>query len=838
MMKKLFLAVIGLLSVAGMSGRTLSPAEALTRLQGADVASKAPAMKLNQSEEMRLVLTETTESGLPAVYVFENDAAETLLFVSADDVAIPLLGYTDRAEADATDMPPQLQWWLKEYARQIAYAQLGNIATPANDLAANDATAIKPLAASNKSYIAPMIQTSWDQGAPYNADCPSGTGGTAYTGCVATAMAQVMKYFQWPAKATGTGTATFQNKTYTLNLSTITFDWANMLNEYPTATSGTTAQRKAVSQLMVACGYSVNMSYSTSGSGAQSIYVPSAMVNNFGYDSGAYMASREYYSRTDWEDMIYNNLQNIGPVYYAGSSTDGGHAFVCDGYNTDGYFHFNWGWSGAYNGYYSLQALNPDGQGIGGFAGGYNFAQEVVLGIQKPTGSSSQTRPVISSINGLTATVSSNVLTLQGGFANMEAYNVSADLYIKFVSQANGSVVRGKVYSISLPSYNYYSTQTYTIPATLLSNGTYDVYMETTAVSNTSTYYPFLVPMGLPDHFTLTRNGNTYSVTNQTIGTPTITYNSLFSEIYYSSSSRMVASNPSASFTITNNTQAEQIGGVGFQIVSGKSVYAYTTGVFYDLMPGESQTVDNTFTVSLYYYPTVGTTYDLYVFDPNTNYYPNSLTNSTKVATVKFVEYPGCTLSATSFAINGNSQSVDPKSVPFKATIKCTQGIYSDVILAAVFQNSTNVGQGNLAMLNLKAGEQADITGTLTTSLQPNTNYTAGLYYLNILRQSYTQFGSLSFRTGATSGIESIEFNEAEALRIAYDPISRSLMAASSAEVKAVNVMAVNGLAMTVSVAYQGSVATADLSAVPAGIYVVRAADADGNVVTEKIAVQ
>lgn len=831
-MKKFLFPMLAVLAALGAQARTLTPDEALSRLQTDPVAAKASAARGIAAAQPHLAFTQTTETGQPAVYVFDNQASNLVLFVSADDVVAPLLGYADSTPA-GIEMPPQLKWWLEQYASQIAYAQLNGFADSGQSA---PGAVLAP--ATDRTPIAPLVKTTWDQGAPYNNDCPKSGTQTTYTGCVATAMAQLMNYFKYPEKGTGTVSVTFNNRTLSMNLATTTLDWANMLDSYPTATSGTTQQRRAVSKLMQACGYSVDMSYGTSGSGAVTSEVVSALVNNFNYDSGCTWADRSYYSRDDWHNLIYNNLKNCGPVLYSGRSTDGGHAFICDGYSDDGFYHFNWGWSGAYNGYYSLEALNPDGQGIGGFAGGYNFMQGAVIGAQRPTGSASESAPLIASYDGLTASVSGSQLTLEGGFQNATGGTLRADLYAKFVPVGNGSTVYGKIYTVTLGMNQYYPTLPLSLSGVSLANGTYDVYIVSTAIGSRDPYYPMLVEHGHSDHFRLTKSGNSYSVQNISVGTPAITFSKIFNEIYFSSENQYVPVNPSVAYTVTNNTQMEQTGGVAFQIVNGGTVYAYTTGDYYDLMPGESKSEDISLEISMLYLPTLNYDYDLYMYDPNQNasasYFDSSA--ATKVGTVKFVEYPTTTLTSSSFAIDGDAQNVDPYNVPFKGTVNCTAGVYGNTLLVALFSGQTNVGQGNIAVVNLKAGESVDFSGTLATNLEPATSYNAGLYYLDMTRGGYAQINGLTFTTAKTGGIDNLDSESADGLKISMD--GRKVIVASSARIGRVAVVSANGSEVYVPVANQGIAALADLESLPAGIYIVSATDAAGNTSTRKIALR
>ena len=137
---------------------------------------------------------------------------------------------------------------------------------------------------------------------------------------------------------------------------------------------------------MKACGYSVKMDYGKGESGASGTAIAGALINYFGYDKNIEVQSRAWYTYNDWITMIYDNLKNVGPVVYNGSALDGGHSFVCDGYDGNGYFHINWGWGGMSDGYYLLDALNPDEFGIGGAAGGYNLGQQVILNISPKAG--------------------------------------------------------------------------------------------------------------------------------------------------------------------------------------------------------------------------------------------------------------------------------------------------------------------------------------------------------------------------------------------------------------------------------------------------------------------
>ncbi len=302
------------------------------------------------------------------LYVFTPTQGTGFLIVAADDAVTPVIGYSDTDVFEAEDIPSNVQWWLDRASAQIAAA------------AAAGSTDYRPLMSTDRAAIAPLCQTTWNQGAPYYNKCPKSGTRYCYTGCVATAMAQVMKVHEWPLTGTGSHSYTWNNKTLSFDYANTTFDWTNMLNGYPTSTTGTSAQREAIATLMYACGVAADMSYGTSGSGAYGSTAAAGMINYLKYDAGMSLEMRDWYTDAEWEELVYSELEAGRPLYYDGNDGSAGHAFVCDGYSNNSYFHFNWGWEGSYNGYFLLSNLYPEGQGIGGGSGeaGYNYDNAIM----------------------------------------------------------------------------------------------------------------------------------------------------------------------------------------------------------------------------------------------------------------------------------------------------------------------------------------------------------------------------------------------------------------------------------------------------------------------------
>lgn len=371
MKKQILFAILSLAAASALQAAPITPGEALARLsetggRHARAAKEAP----------QLVATYYGPDGLAAIYVYTYSGSRGFMLLAADDSVRPLLGYSETNSFAAGNLPEQVDSWLSYYAGQISDSRELPAYQPAIATRAGDYESIRPL-----------LETQWDQGAPYNNECPIVNKYRSVTGCVATAMAQVMKYWEYPLVGKGSVTYIPQGTDLelTLDFSKREFDWENMQNTY--GKNYGNAAGTAVARLMQACGYSVKMKYSPTESGAYAKDIPGALTTYFGYDQGVSRKQRsEYSSAADWNDLIYNQLAKIGPVIYSGRSTSGGHCFVCDGYDADGFFHINWGWSGMSDGYFLLEELTPKEVGTGGHYGGYNLDQEAVVGIMPPVG--------------------------------------------------------------------------------------------------------------------------------------------------------------------------------------------------------------------------------------------------------------------------------------------------------------------------------------------------------------------------------------------------------------------------------------------------------------------
>ena len=333
------------------------------RIQSATKASRTTV-------PVELAYTHTQQDDLtPAIYVFNGKEDDGFVLVSAEDNARAVLGYADQGSFDSQNIPSNMQVWLQMYAEELAYAQLMPQTSASYDKSiGTQYPTIEPL----------LGETQWGQSEPYNNHCPMMDGGRAVTGCVATALSQIMYQHKYPKQGTGTHSYHLQNYgTISVDYSKATYDWDNMLPRY-VRNSYTTIQADAVAQLMYHVGVSANMYYTPQASGTSSGIALQGLSRYFGYDAGIIPFLKDFMPESEVLEGIATDLEAGRPVYISAVTTNyEGHAFVCDGMQSNGYLHINWGWSGTSDGYFSISALNPGQQGTGGSAANLAFTVDV-----------------------------------------------------------------------------------------------------------------------------------------------------------------------------------------------------------------------------------------------------------------------------------------------------------------------------------------------------------------------------------------------------------------------------------------------------------------------------
>lgn len=446
-----------LLAAASAFGAPVSPQRALEIAR--DFERSATARKMMRAPASKGVMAQVFKyadkaSGMDAIFVFNRGTGDGYVMVSGDDRAPLVLGYSDKGSFNAASMPDNMMVMFENWGHQIAW-----LATH------DDARSSVPMKVSRE--VSPLLgEIAWDQTDPYNRKCPtvaqadewgeiSGSGPAA-TGCVATALGQIMYYHQWPPQGTGSvsyvshGTDPDGDRE-DVNVS-VTFDgtqynWSAML---PSLTSKSPSDAiDAVSTLLFHVGASFESIYGMS-TGATDISVAPALMKYFNYDKGINYLKRDFFTTEEWNDILINELENNRPVAYGGVTRRlEGHFFVLDGVNTDGYYHVNWGWSGSENGYYLLTLLEPGVQGTGGASGGaFHYEQNMITGIQKPVeGSDYNYNFTCEEVNSVNATVGrQETVTLKAsGVWNDSPNAVTANLGFILVDSQGNTVYRQMV---------------------------------------------------------------------------------------------------------------------------------------------------------------------------------------------------------------------------------------------------------------------------------------------------------------------------------------------------------------------------------------------------------
>ncbi len=294
-------------------------------------------------------------------YIFTTE--NSFVIVSADDRAKPILAYSNEFPFVTENMPDNISYWLNSLEDEIQYA-IDNDVKASKEIESewdNLKKGVKPQP-KNTVIVEPLIKTRWKQTTPFNDMCPTDSSGDrAIAGCVAIAMAQVMRYWEWPHK--GEGSHSYHLNSYgtiEADFSSTIYDWDNMLVE-PDITC-TQEEQDAVATLAYHCGVSIEMYYGPNSSSAHTDDIPYALETYFGYSHNMQHAYKEDYSDSEWITLLKAELDAKRPVLYSGKYKEvggGGHSFVCDGYDENDYFHFNWGWGGTHDGYFAIGALNP-----------------------------------------------------------------------------------------------------------------------------------------------------------------------------------------------------------------------------------------------------------------------------------------------------------------------------------------------------------------------------------------------------------------------------------------------------------------------------------------------
>ena len=386
-MKKIFTILVGLwLVCSGVLARTVEEAAVIasgfmSQKGTTETVTQRVRMAKNAgvvSPQVSLEYTQATTDNKDAVYVF-NHTNGGFVWVSASDYSHEVLGYSDSGSFDKNNIPDNMQYWLRMYAGEIARVDANPPALAANQQISTTYPVISPL----------LGNVIWGQDAPFNNLCPTMDGASCPTGCVATAVSQIMYKHKHPTKGTGSFSyTTSDGVSASANFAKTTYDWDRMLPDY--SLGYTSSQASAVATLLYHVGVASQMSYGVNVSGAHGQTAMNGLINYFDYDADITVWQKDFHLDDERiMQAIATDLQADRPVYMeAYTVNQEGHAFLCDGMQSDGYLHINWGWNGLSNGYFALSALDPELQGTGGSSGNYAFNVQVAVytGIQPDRG--------------------------------------------------------------------------------------------------------------------------------------------------------------------------------------------------------------------------------------------------------------------------------------------------------------------------------------------------------------------------------------------------------------------------------------------------------------------
>jgi hypothetical protein len=355
----------------------------------------------------------SAQNGFQEFYLLENKEGVGFVIVSADDCVQPILGYSTTSRIPAP-IPTHIRSFLLRYEQEIQYYKSNNIVATDEIEQQWNSLIHGTFTPHNTTAVGPLLTTTWDQAPYYNEMCPDSAGVHALAGCTATATAQVMKFWEWPIVGTGSHSYTDDNfGPQSANFGATTYQWSLMPNS--TDEFYNTNQVYAVATLFYHIGVSVNMDYGIDASFASLSTLgysqhPSserALKTYFGYKNTIHSVYKNQTSDADWVSTLMGEINAGRPVLEQGSGDGGGHAFVCDGYDNNGLFHINWGWSSYLDGYFAHNALNPGGGGAGGNESQtYNNGVIIIVGIEPDGGSPNQQYTVtVNSSNNAMGTV-------------------------------------------------------------------------------------------------------------------------------------------------------------------------------------------------------------------------------------------------------------------------------------------------------------------------------------------------------------------------------------------------------------------------------------------------
>ncbi len=715
-MRKLVFASLAVLATSVASAAPITRSQAMARaskslsamgvnidLDGGSLVYRAPSHNVNAETQ--------------PYYIFADDASWV---IAAGDDAVPaVLGYSNTGTIDTDNMPEGLVALLEQYEAAI-----------------EDGT-FEPMQAAGMSAIAPLLPCKWNQGDPFNKFCPTINGNLGYTGCVATAMAQVMKYHQWPAaplkEIPAYTTRSLQLERPALAASGFPA-WSDMQDYFGYKFTNDDAAT-AVSQLMLYVGQSVEMDYKASSSGAYSTAIAPALVEYFDYAGSTRLVYQSETQASTWTSLLYTELAQKRPVIYTGSKYNGGgHAFVVDGYDNSGMWHVNWGWGGTSDGYYQLLSLRPALQSTGssGGADGYNYGTSMIVGIA-PQSASMQAVPLCMYpflTTGGTFSRSSSSSDFTGVNLAMYLFNRCGTAMTFQYGMAIGSGSDMTILGTGSTTLPYNDCDPHNIECTFpssLASGTYKVY----SVYRMSDQDSWKVSDGDANYFEVTIDGNTLTakpVTNDVTASQYTVNSSTINDTWVGRETEVVLN--------LTNSSAATVGDL-YLIVNDTTVSQAVCAI----MPGEAGDVSWHFIAA-----STGTKTIKVSTDANGN-------NVLWTSTATFTAAPAASLSGSSITISDlTGSTVEARAITGSCTVKNNgTSTFDDYIIARLYRrvgeySGSPTTQVKLPVTIDPSGSQA-VNFSFDHDLKVGEDYFVMLHYYN--ETTLTLLANSSFFTYA-----------------------------------------------------------------------------------------
>lgn len=812
---RLLAGALALLIGAGIANaRQLTVAEALNAA-GIQTRTQAPGVAASGIPTAALTLS---QDGLNTVYVVNN--AEGFVVLAADDVAPAVLGYSDNGSFEPGNIPSNMQAWLDDYSAYIASAATAGtrvVAAPADP---------------SLTDIAPLVRTRWNQGAPYYNLCPTVDGLRTYTGCVATAIAQVLKTYEHPTTGTGTNSYTWNNQTLSFDFGATTFQWDKMTDTYDSSSSPEACQ--AVAELMYACGIACYMNYGTGGSGANGVNLSAGLIRYLGYDASLQYISRDYFTLPVWSRMLHDELSKGHPLYYDGANGAVGHAFVIDGYRaSDGFFHVNWGWGGMSDGYFSIVTLDPDAQGIGGSTEGYYLGQSAIFNL-KPAEEGSELALQFIAENILPEETSAprNDAIYLGGGANSGFYNTTlgtVEVEVGVELTAPGLEPQYAFYPETVELNYGYGFSAYPIVCEDIPTGTFT---GRPVVRCEGKIVPFLIPVGQTTKFTVVSTDESVTFT------PNLTEKAQLELVELKSLAPCFRGKTCFVEATVHNAGAEYYGTLNAYFLNTKGNSTTLGAGVVDILPNGDATIRVQGTLPAM--TPLGTCH-LRLTDDEGNIIGQDVPvtlekvpDGTPDPSIRTVSFPGATGSGT----DTDPYIVDASAVRVDADLYVGGGFFTSDIRAYIF--AENASGSSLFMQAPYVAcwgtetQTLNFSGDLSGSLSENVMYALVFLYRNGREYNFMENAPTPcFKTGGTSGIEQVA---TAAYGLFPNPALSDVTLTAPGAISGAEVFDLTGsLRQHILFGDNEGRVGMDVSQLAAGQYVVRLTTADGDVRTMRL---